>query len=319
VARTFEAAEGIRAIDSMMCGREQVTSCYLVDAEEPALVETGPTTSVEAVRSGLEELGVGPNDLAHIVVTHIHLDHAGGAGSLSPHFPRARVWVHERGAPHLADPTKLMSSAIRVYGEDRLMEMFGPVEPVARDRLQAVAGGDRIELGGRDLEAIYTPGHASHHVALRDSATGVIFVGDAMGVFLPDVGVLRPASPPPEFDLEQAIQSIGLIADREPPAILFSHFGPADQVDELCDLAVSRLRKWTAVVKEALAGTDDFAEVTAKLRRGTEDELPAPGSEGYEQIQDRYELLSSYEMNAMGLIRYLKKAQDKADRRSATS
>jgi glyoxylase-like metal-dependent hydrolase (beta-lactamase superfamily II) len=319
VTTTFQAAEGIRAIDSMMCGREKVTSCYLLEATEPALVETGPTTSVDAVRAGLEELGVGPNDLAHIVVTHIHLDHAGGAGSLSPHFPGAKVWVHERGAPHLADPAKLMSSAIRVYGEERLMEMFGPVEPVAEDRLQAVAGGDLIELGGRNLEAIYTPGHASHHVALRDSSTGVVFVGDAMGVFLPDVGVLRPASPPPEFDLEQAIESIELIRERRPPAILFSHFGPAPDVDELCDIAIDRLRKWTGVVEKALEVTDELSAVTASLKAGTEDELPAPGTEGYEQVQDRYELLSSYEMNAMGLIRYLKKRQDNADSRSATS
>ncbi|MGH2711620.1 MAG: MBL fold metallo-hydrolase [Actinomycetota bacterium] len=319
MTRTFEAAEGIRAIDSLMCGREQVTSCYLVEATELALIETGPATSVDAVRAGLADLGVGPNDLAHIVVTHIHLDHAGGAGSLAPHFPGAKVWVHERGAPHLEDPTKLMASAVRVYGEENLMRMFGAVEPLPADRLRPVAGGDRISLGDRELEAIYTPGHASHHVALRDSNTGVIFVGDAMGVFLPDVGVLRPASPPPEFDLEQAIESIGFISDREPPAILFSHFGPAPDVAELCDLAISRLRRWTDVVREALGHSEELSAVVTRLRKGTEDELPAPGTEGFKEIEDRYELLSSYEMNAMGLIRYLKKGQDKADSRSATS
>jgi glyoxylase-like metal-dependent hydrolase (beta-lactamase superfamily II) len=319
VTKTFEAASRIQAIDSMMCGREQVTSCYLVEAAEPALVETGPTTSKEAVLEGLDQLGVGPNDLAHIVVTHIHLDHAGGAGSLSPHFPGAKVWVHERGAPHLEDPTKLMSSAIRVYGEDNLMRMFGPVEPVPADRLQAVAGGDRISLGDRELEAIYTPGHASHHVALRDSDTGVIFVGDALGVFLPDVRVLRPASPPPEFDLEQAIESIELIGSRRPPAILFSHFGPAQEVDELCGLAADRLRRWTSVVEAALQQTEELQEVTSLLRSGTEDELPPPGSEEREEILDRYELLSSYEMNAMGIMRYIQKRQDRADNRSATS
>jgi glyoxylase-like metal-dependent hydrolase (beta-lactamase superfamily II) len=329
VTSTFEAAEGIRAVDSMMCGRERVTSCYLVEAEEPALVETGPTTSVDAVRAGLANLGVGPNDLAHIVVTHIHLDHAGGAGSLSPHFPKAKVWVHERGAPHLEDPTKLMASATRVYGEENLLRMFGAVEPVPSDRLRSVAGGDLISLGQRELEAIYTPGHASHHVALRDSRTGVIFVGDALGVFLPDVGILRPASPPPEFDLEQAVESIGLILSRNPPAILFSHFGPAEDVSELCELAVDRLRKWTGVVEKALEQSTELAAVVEELRAGTEDELPAPGTAGREQIEDRYELLSSYEMNAMGLIRYLQRRgqdrqdrqdrQDKADKRSATS
>ena len=165
---TFEAAEGIRAIDSLMCGREKVTSCYLLEGEEPALVETGPTTSVDTVREGLGALGIGPEDLAHIVVTHIHLDHAGGAGALAPHFPGATVWVHERGEPHLADPTKLVASATRVYGEEALNAMFGPVLPVPRERLKAVGDRDVIELGGRSLEVLYTPGHASHHVALLD-------------------------------------------------------------------------------------------------------------------------------------------------------
>ncbi|MGH2692412.1 MAG: MBL fold metallo-hydrolase [Actinomycetota bacterium] len=321
VRSTFEAAEGIRAIDSLMCGRERVTSCYLIEAAEPALVETGPSTSLDAVLDGLGELGVGADDLAHIVVTHIHLDHAGGAGTLAPHFPGATVWVHERGAPHLADPAKLVASATRVYGEAKLKELFGTVDPVPGDRLRAVTGGDRIGLGDRELEAIYTPGHASHHVALRDSSTGVVFVGDALGVFLPDVRVLRPATPPPEFDLDQAIQSIELIASREPPAVLFSHFGPSPDVTELCALAVNRLRRWTAVVEEALGRSGELSDVVSRLRSGTEDELPPPESEGREQVEDRYELLSSYEMNAMGLIRYIQRGsgQDRADRRSATS
>src|SRR5687768_17121115 len=119
----------------MMCGRRQVTSCYLIEGEQPALVETGPSTSLDAVREGLDALGIGAGDLAHIVVTHIHLDHAGGAGSLAPHYPGATVWVHERGAPHLADPTKLVSSANRVYGEAKLKELFGVVDPVPADRL----------------------------------------------------------------------------------------------------------------------------------------------------------------------------------------
>jgi glyoxylase-like metal-dependent hydrolase (beta-lactamase superfamily II) len=305
VARTVEAAPGITAIDSMMFGREQVTSCYLIEADRPALVETAPTTSLEAVREGLTELGVGSEDLAHIVVTHIHLDHAGGAGALAPHYPGATVWVHERGAPHLADPSKLVSSAGRIYGDERLRELFGPVEPVPEDRLQAVTDGDRIDLGDRHLDVVYTPGHASHHVALVDSSTGAVFVGDALGVFLPDVRVLRPATPPPEFDLEQAIRSIELIRARQPSAILFSHFGPEPDVEQLCDLAIDRLRDWTSVAQETLRTTSQLDEVVAALRRGTQEELPPADHPDREATEERYELLSSYEMNAMGLIRYL--------------
>jgi glyoxylase-like metal-dependent hydrolase (beta-lactamase superfamily II) len=305
VATTFAAAPRIQAIDTLMCGREKATSAYLVEAAEPALVETGPTTSLPAVLEGLGRLGVGRHDLAHIVVTHIHLDHAGGAGALAPHFPNATLWVHERGAPHLADPTRLVESAIRVYGEERLRAMFGSVDPAPVDRLRAVTDGEVIELGGRSLEVVYTPGHAGHHVCLLDSETRGIFVGDALGVFLPDVKLLRPASPPPEFDLELAISSIERIRSLDPSIILFSHFGPAPEVSHLTALAIRRLREWTDVVERAMRETDDVAQIVERLRAGTAAELNALGGGARQEIQDRYELLSSYEINAMGLIRYL--------------
>jgi glyoxylase-like metal-dependent hydrolase (beta-lactamase superfamily II) len=307
VTITFEAAAGIRGIDSMMCGREQVTSCYLIEAEQPTLVETGPSTSLDAVRDGLDALGVGADDLAHIVVTHIHLDHAGGAGSLAPHYPGATVWVHERGAPHLADPTKLVSSAIRVYGEAKLTEMFGAVDPVPAAQLRSVADGDTIDLGNRHLDVLYTPGHASHHVALADSDTGGVFVGDALGVFLPDVGVLRPATPPPEFDLETAVASVERIREAGPSSLLFSHFGPNPEVNEICDRAIERMRAWTSVVEQALGDTDELSAIVARLRAATEGDLVSVPSERTDGVLDRLEVLSSYEMNAMGLMRYIQK------------
>jgi glyoxylase-like metal-dependent hydrolase (beta-lactamase superfamily II) len=302
---TFEAAPGIDAIDTRMCGRERVTSAYLVRADEPALVETGPSTSRQAVLEGLRHLGMGASDLAHIVVTHIHLDHAGGAGSLAPDFPQATVWVHERGAPHLADPGRLVASAERIYGRDRLRELFGPVEPVPGDRLRALTDGDVVPLGRRTLEALYTPGHAGHHVCLADSDTGAVFVGDAMGVFLPDVRVLRPATPPPEFDLDLAVASIERVSRLGPSAILFSHFGPAREVQDLCATAIRRLREWTEAVSRVLRDTDELSEVIVRLREATGPDVPVQESGGA-GIEDRYELLSSYEMNAMGLMRYLR-------------
>jgi glyoxylase-like metal-dependent hydrolase (beta-lactamase superfamily II) len=316
VAETFEAAPGIQAIDTYMFGRRSLTSAYLLEAEEPALVETGPTTSVDALREGLAALGIGPEDLAHVVVTHIHLDHAGGAGALAPHFPRATVWVHQRGAPHLADPERLVSSASRIYGERRLRELFGPVHPVPPDRIEAVTDGDRIALGNRGLDVLYTPGHAGHHVALVDDHSRAVFVGDALGVFLPDVGVLRPATPPPEFDLDLAVASIERIREVEPSLILFSHFGPAPEVSELCARAVDRLRRWTAVVEEALGHTDQLQDVVRRLRAATEEIDVAPQDE---MDSVRYEFLSSYEMNAMGLIRYLVRREGGARERAASS
>jgi glyoxylase-like metal-dependent hydrolase (beta-lactamase superfamily II) len=304
VGETFEAAAGLIGIDTRMAGRARVTSAYLVEAEQPALIETGPSTSLEAVVAGLERLGMGPDDLAHIVVTHIHLDHAGGAGSVASRFPGATVWVHERGAPHLADPTKLVASAARVYGEERLRSLFGAVEPVPHERIRQVGEGDRIELGGRSLAVLYTPGHASHHVSLVDSRTGAVFTGDALGIHLPGAGVLRPATPPPDVDVEAGVRSIERIREQADSFLMFSHFGPVTEVDELCEIAVRRLRTWADIVRDAMRESEELERVARILAERTAGEFDGapPGAE-----LDRYELLSGMEMNAAGLMRYWKK------------
>ena len=305
--QTYEAAKGITGVDTLMAGRPRVTSAYLLAATEPALVETGPTTSVEAVKAGLGSLGLGPEDLAHIVVTHIHLDHAGGVGTLSASFPRAKVWVHDRGAPHLADPTRLVESAGRLYGPERLKELFGAVEPVAAERLRRLGDGDKVPLGDRWLEAMYTPGHASHHVALVDSLSGAVFTGDALGIHLPDVRVLRPATPPPDVDVERGVESIERIAARAKTLLLFSHFGPVSEVQELCAIAGSRLRRWADIVREALDETDDIDRITELLDRRTASEFESALAEAQSPDIDRYDVLSSTKMNAQGLVRYWKK------------
>lgn len=305
--QTYKAADGITGVDTFMAGKTRVTSAYLLSAAEPALVETGPTTSVEAVKAGLSSLGLGPDDLAHIVVTHIHLDHAGGVGTLSAGFPRATVWVHDRGAPHLADPARLVDSAGRLYGHERLKELFGPVEPVPADRLRRLGEGDKVELGDRRLDVMYTPGHASHHIALADSLSGAVFTGDALGIHLPDVRVLRPATPPPDVDVERGVESIERIADRAETLLLFSHFGPVSEVKELCSIASSRLRRWADIVREALDETDDIDRITELLERRTADEFATALSEAQTPDLDRYNVLSSTKMNAQGLVRYWKK------------
>ena len=217
-----EVADGITAIDTMMGGRPRYTAAYLLDAREPTLVETGPGTSIQPVADGLERLGVTPDALAHVVVTHIHLDHAGGVGGLSARYPGATIWVHERGARHLADPSRLVASATRVWGEREMEEFFLPVEPVASTRLRPLADGDTIGMGDRELTVLDTPGHASHHVALVDSRTGAVFTGDAVGIHVPDLPVLRPATPPPDFDLERYVASIERIRAAARSVSMFS-------------------------------------------------------------------------------------------------
>jgi glyoxylase-like metal-dependent hydrolase (beta-lactamase superfamily II) len=312
---TFQAAPGISGIDTKMIGREMVTSAYLLHGDEPALVETGPSLSREAIGEGLSELGIGPDDLAHVVVTHIHLDHAGGVGTLARSFPRATIWVHHRGAPHLVDPTRLVSSVERVYGAERARAFFGGVEPTPAERLRAVDDGDVIPLGGRSLEVLYTPGHASHHVALVDSETGAVFAGDAIGVHLPDVKVLRPATPPPDIDVELAVQSIERIRGRTQSVLLLSHYGAVPEVNAICDLAILRIRGWAEDVRDALGRTDDVDEIVKVLDERVAAEDVADAGEGADM--ERYEMLSSVQVNAMGLIRYWRKRWEREAAESA--
>lgn len=300
---TFEIASGLTAIDTFFGGRERYTAAYLLAAAEPAIVETGPTTSAGAVVAGLERLGIGHADLAHIVVTHIHLDHAGGVGRLASLYPHATVWVHERGAPHLADPARLVASATRIYGERQMDSLFGPVEPVPARRIRSLADGDRIELGGRRLDVLTTPGHASHQVALADGETGSVFTGDALGIHVPDLPVLRPATPPPDFDVELALDSIERIRRRaRDGTILFSHFGPVSEVERICDLAARRIRSWAEVVREALRRTDDLDEIVSLLEEEARRDI-ATGAQTPMDLE-RFEVLSSVRVNAAGLVRY---------------
>ena len=308
---TFDIAPGLTAIDTFYGGRERYTAAYLLSAEQPAIVETGPTTSAAAVVAGLERLGIGPADLAHIVVTHIHLDHAGGVGRLAELYPAATVWVHERGAQHLADPTRLVASAARIYGDVQLAKLFGPVEPVPPHRIRGLSDGDRIDLGDRALDVLHTPGHASHQVALVDSETGAVFTGDALGIHVPDVPGLRPATPPPDFDVELTVDSIERIRARAHGAVvLFSHFGPVEQVNRICDLAIRRTRSWAEVVRVALERTDDLDEIVLAL----EQEARRDVETGAEAAVDlgRFEVLSSVRVNALGIVRYWQKRAARA-------
>jgi len=301
----FEAAPGITGIDTKLGGRATVTASYLVHAERPALVETGPTACQGELLAALEQLGVGRDDLAHVVVSHIHIDHAGGAGALSALFPNATIWAHERGARHLVDPTRLVASTIRTYGEQKVATMFGPTLPVSSDRIRSLTDRTAIDLGDRKLEALDAPGHASHEIFLVDRATDSLFTGDGFGIFLPDVGLLRPASPAPEFDLEQAVASIEHARAQCPSRLLFSHFGPVDAVEATCDLAIERLRAWTAAVRRALESGVPAEEAGQTLRAETAEETAAALAAGLDV--GRYEFLSSFDVNAAGIVRYLTK------------
>src|SRR3984885_1202255 len=195
-----DLGHGVFQIDTQMAGYQGITAGYLIRGSRPCLVETGTAPSAPVVRAALSDLGVDAADLASVVVTHIHLDHAGGAGDIAAMYPAAEIVVHQRGARHLADPSRLMASARAVYG-DALDALFGELAPTPAERIRAGTDPGTGDLGdGRRLDSHHAPGHAKHHVGLLDSASGDLYVGDAAGVYVQETGDLRAATPPPDFD-----------------------------------------------------------------------------------------------------------------------
>lgn len=299
--------EGITAIDTMMTGEPELNAVYFLASAEPTLVEAGPGADHDVIVEGLARLGVGPFDLAHIVVTHIHVDHAGGAGALSTTFPGATIWAHERGLPHLEDPTRLIASTARTYGTERMEAFYGRTLPVPASRLRAVADGDPIPLGDRALRVIETPGHASHHLAFQDSGGGAIFTGEAIGSHLPWADAYRPALPPPEVDVERALESIDRIQAFSPTALLTSHFGPVQDAAQGCQRAARRILDWSQTVHDALQREPNM-EPPELLRLLTEQGTREFLEDSGRPIDlARYDVLGSIGMNAAGLTRYWRK------------
>jgi glyoxylase-like metal-dependent hydrolase (beta-lactamase superfamily II) len=233
---------GVEVLDVNLFGTENLSCSYLVHAAQPALIETGPATVFEKVREELTKRDIEP---AHVVLTHIHLDHGGGVGHVAELFPGAKIWVHDIGARHVADPERLVASARRLFG-DALDTLYGEPLPVVPERITAMEEGTIIGLGDRELRVLYTPGHASHEVTLHDSDTGAAFVGDTAGVCYGEEWQ-KPATPPPEFDLDAALDSIGRVQKLRPSTICFTHFGPAREA--LLEQAAVDLRDWDRVLK----------------------------------------------------------------------
>ncbi len=255
----------MRAIDVCHQGREHVICAWQVD---DVIVDPGPQSSVQTL---LEALG--DEQPRALLLTHIHFDHAGAAGALVRDMPELEVWVHERGARHLADPTRLVASAKRLYGED-FDRLWGEVVPVPVANLRVLRGGESQD--GWDVA--YTPGHASHHVSYRHRDSGWVFPGDTAGVRLPAGGLLLAPTPPPDFDLVAWQASIDAIEAWEPQTLAITHFGDYADVAEHLD----RLREALVQLSELAARTDrqGYAD---ELRARLDAELDGPDRDAFAQ------------------------------------
>jgi glyoxylase-like metal-dependent hydrolase (beta-lactamase superfamily II) len=295
---TTEIAPGVIEIDTLLGGWERVTAGYLITGPEPVLVETGSQSSVPALLEALDGLGVGPGDLAGVAVTHIHLDHAGGVGDVARAFPDATVYVHPKGARHLVDPARLVDSASRVYGP-LLDSLYGRLDPTPAERIHALEDGEEIVVGpDRVLVAVDSPGHAKHHVGLHDSLSGILFAGDAVGVKLPDGGVLRPSTPPPDFDLAQALHSLERFGARRPSGIALAHYGLLDDPAALLEEAHGTLRQWAETAEAAYRQGRDIAEA---LSARFDPLLVGVAPEHLEKL----DIMNGVHSNAAGMRRWL--------------
>jgi glyoxylase-like metal-dependent hydrolase (beta-lactamase superfamily II) len=294
-------------IDTFMAGYSRITAGYLIRGDRPCLVETGTAPSAPLVRDALAGLGVGPADLATVVVTHIHLDHAGGTGDIAGMFPGAEVVVHERGARHLADPSRLMASARGVWG-DELDQLFGTLAPTPAERIRTVDVTGTIDLGGgRRLDSHYAPGHARHHVALIDSVSGDLYVGDAAGIYIPDTGDLRPATPPPDFDLATALESLRTFAALQPARLLFSHYGPVDEVTETLDRSAEEINVWVDETRRARRRGLDLDHAVAMVAERTRQRYAVLRDDADPAMAAKYDRTSSTSANVAGIMHYLEK------------
>jgi glyoxylase-like metal-dependent hydrolase (beta-lactamase superfamily II) len=296
-------------IDTRMAGYDGITAAYLIRSDRPCLVETGTGPSAPIVQAALAALGVGPADLATVVVTHIHLDHAGGTGDVAAIFPTAEVVVHELGARHLADPSRLMASARMVYG-DAMDNFFGVLAPTPADRIRTVERTGVVDLGGgRRLESHYSPGHAKHHVGLIDSVSGDLYVGDAAGTYMQETGDMRPITPPPDFDQEVALASLGMFAALRPTRLLFSHFGPVTAVDETLERSVAEIRAWVEETRRARDAGMDLDHAVAMVAERTSARYRALADDADPEVAAKLDRIGAAQANVAGIMHWLDRTQ----------
>jgi glyoxylase-like metal-dependent hydrolase (beta-lactamase superfamily II) len=302
MTRTERIADDLILIDTHYAGTPRAIGSYLLLGQRPALIETGPASTVETLLEGIRAAGLDPRDLQALAVTHIHLDHAGATGELVRRFPHLEVYVHPVGAPHMVDPSRLISSARRLYGES-LETLLGEPAPVPAEQVHALADGDRVLLGSRSLTAIDSPGHARHHLVYFDEAARDLFTGDAAGVALPGSRYVRPPTPPPELDIPTWQVTIDRIKALGAGRLLLTHFGPHQWVDGLLNQMQERMHARVELVRLALEDGMDEEAIVDRLRAvGAAESAATDGPDG----AARLEIIMSTRLSALGLIRYVR-------------
>lgn len=301
--RTTAIAPESFLIDLLFQGEQQVIAAYLLRGQNRTiLIESGPGSTIDALIAGIRAAGIDVSDLTDVYVTHIHLDHAGAAGLLAAMNPGLKVHTHPFGAAHVVDPSKLIASATRIYG-DQMDRLWGQWAPIDDSRVIPIEDGETIDLGGRTLTAYFTPGHARHHVAYLDRERGDLYAGDVAGIHIPGAGFVLPPTPPPEFDPESWKASIALMRSLKPLRLVPTHFGPVADPEARLDELERELTHFVDIGEQSFAAGEDQAQLTARLQADVASHIEARRAD----LVSRLELASPSYMAAMGLTRYLTK------------
>lgn len=301
---------GIHLIDGFDLKMPGRTGTYVLDAKQLTLIETGPSPSVPYVLAGLKDLGLDPADVKYIILTHIHLDHAGGAGLLLKDCPNATVIVHSRGKRHLADPSRLIAGARAVYS-DTFDELFDPIIPIPEDRLMTKEEGDTLQITPDRILTFYdSPGHAKHHFSIYDSASNGLFTGDTSGVRYhqtQDYGLTfyLPTTSPNQFDPDAMLHSIERFRDLKVDRIYFGHFGESTEPEAVYSQVSEWIPRFVEAGEQALAEGQGDKAIAEELRKKVSTYLRGKGIPDDHQV---YEVLKlDFEVCAMGILDYLRK------------
>jgi glyoxylase-like metal-dependent hydrolase (beta-lactamase superfamily II) len=295
----------IQTLDTLWTGRpHSVAAALLQSSGHRALIDPGPASTLDTLRQALHHQGLTVADLDAILLTHIHLDHAGATGSLVRENPRLAVYVHSRGAPHLHDPSKLLDSAMRLWGSD-LPQLFGETLRVPGENLKILDGGETLQLGTRKLHVAYTPGHASHHVSYFDDDEGIAFVGDTAGIRIENGPYILPATPPPDINLELWDESFATILARKPARMFLTHYGYAENPAAHLAEFRERLHRWAESTEQSLQKNPG-----ADLAAGREFVTAARAelvSVLAQSEADHYSFTAGLDLSFLGLARYTRK------------
>lgn len=294
---------GIWLLDLGFQDRAGVVAAYLLhDDHDVCLIECGPSSTIDRLEHAAARAGFALGDIGSLLVTHIHLDHAGAAGTLARRNPALKVYVHPFGAPHLIDPAKLLASATRIYGE-RMEPLWGEVAPVPADQVVALGDGQAIPVAGRSIEAIFTPGHAWHHIAYWDAESGAAFTGDVGGVRMPGTGYACPPTPPPDLDQAAWIESTRRLAELHARRWYLTHFGPFDDADSHLASLMPNLSDLLRIGEQAIDGGATESELT-ELIHG---EMARRLGDVHPSVLTNLEWATPSYMAALGLARWHRK------------